>query len=51
MGAIDDKPTADVADIAGAKNYVTEAIAAVAGGKEVAETITRPYGCSVKYKS
>lgn len=51
MGAIDDKPTSDTADIATAKNYVTEAIAAVTSGKEVTETITRPYGCSVKYKS
>lgn len=51
MGAIDDKPTSDVADIAGAKNYVRDAIAAVTSGKEVAETVTRPYGCSVKYKS
>jgi peroxiredoxin len=51
MGAIDDKPTSDVADIAGAKNYVSEAIAAVTSGKEVADAVTRPYGCSVKYKS
>lgn len=51
MGAIDDKPTTENADVAGARNYVAEAIADVAGGKEVAETITRPYGCSIKYKS
>lgn len=51
MGAIDDKPTSDVGDIAGAKNYVREAIAAVTSGKDVTETVTRPYGCSVKYKS
>jgi peroxiredoxin len=51
MGAIDDKPTTETADIAGAKNYVSEAITAVTSGQEVAETVTRPYGCSVKYKS
>lgn len=51
MGAIDDKPTSEVADIAGSRNYVMEAITAVTSGKEVAETVTRPYGCSVKYKS
>ena len=51
QGAIDDKPSADMEDIAIAKNYVRAAIDAVAAGKapEVAET--RSYGCSVKYGS
>ncbi len=49
MGAIDDRPTADPADIAGARNYVREALAAVAAGKPVPDPSTRPYGCSVKY--
>lgn len=49
MGAIDDKPTANVADIPGARNYVTEALAAVAAGQPVKLASTRPYGCSVKY--
>jgi peroxiredoxin len=48
-GAIDDKPTADQADIAGAKNYVTEALDAVLAGKPVETAETKPYGCSVKY--
>ena len=49
MGAIDDKPTADPADIAGAKNYVAEAIAALKAGKPVLHAQTKPYGCFVKY--
>ena len=49
MGAIDDRPTADPADIAGARNYVREALAAVAAGKPVRDPSTRPYGCTVKY--
>jgi peroxiredoxin len=49
MGAIDDKPSANVADIPGARNYVTEALTAVAAGQPVKLASTRPYGCSVKY--
>jgi peroxiredoxin len=49
MGAIDDKPVASPATIAGARNYVREALAAVEGGKPVAVASTEPYGCSVKY--
>jgi AhpC/TSA family len=51
MGAIDDKPTANPADIPGARNYATEALAAVAEGKPVKTASTRPYGCSVKYSA
>jgi peroxiredoxin len=50
-GAIDDKPTANPADIKAARNYVKEALAAVAAGKTPAVTTTRAYGCSVKYGS
>ncbi len=50
-GAIDDKPTANQADLKGARNYVTEALAAVAAGKAPEVTTTRAYGCSVKYGS
>jgi len=49
MGAIDDKATADPDDIKDAKNYVTEAIAALKAGKTVAIKQTKPYGCFVKY--
>lgn len=49
-GAIDDKPTANVADIPTARSYLKEALAAVADGKPVAVATTRAYGCSVKYQ-
>lgn len=48
-GAIDDKSTSDPADIAGAKNYVSEALKEAQAGQPVATASTRPYGCSVKY--
>lgn len=50
MGGIDDKPTTDVADIPTAKNYVRLALAAIASGAPVPDPVTRPYGCSVKYR-
>jgi peroxiredoxin len=50
-GAIDDKPTTDVADVASAQNYVSAALAAAMAGKPVATAATKPYGCSVKYAS
>ena len=50
MGAIDDRPTTDVADVPGARNYVRLALAAIADGKPVQDPITKPYGCSVKYR-
>jgi len=49
-GAIDDKPTHDVADINGAKNYVLAAYQEARAGKPVSVATTAPYGCSVKYK-
>ncbi|MGK2286737.1 thioredoxin family protein [Pedomonas sp. V897] len=49
MGAIDDKPTANPDDIKTAKNYVTAALASVKAGQPVADSATKPYGCSVKY--
>lgn len=48
-GAIDDKSTSDPADIASAKNYVSEALKEAEAGQPVATANTRPYGCSVKY--
>jgi peroxiredoxin len=51
MGAIDDIPSADVADIAHAKNYVAAAIEEVKAGKRVSVPATKAYGCSVKYAS
>jgi len=50
-GAIDSKPTANVADIAGATNHVKAALAETLAGKPVSVAQTRAYGCSVKYPS
>jgi hypothetical protein len=45
-GAIDDNR--DVAKL-GEVNYVAAALTAIVAGEQVAESETRPYGCSVKY--
>ena len=50
-GAIDDKPTTDRADVAGATNYVSAALTEAMSGKPVTKSTSRPYGCSVKYGS
>jgi hypothetical protein len=49
-GAIDNRPTANKDDIAGATNYVSLALEQAMAGQPVATASTRPYGCSVKYK-
>lgn len=49
MGGIDDKPTADVADIKTAKNHVTAALADLKAKRAVQTASSKPYGCSVKY--
>lgn len=51
MGAIDDKPTANNADVKTARNYVREALDAVKNGTPVKTVSTRPYGCTVKYSA
>ncbi len=48
-GAIDSRPTANPADIAGATNWVNQALVEALAGKPVSTATTRPYGCSVKY--
>jgi hypothetical protein len=48
-GAIDDQPTPDPASLNGAKNYVSAALEESMAGKPVQVTVTRSYGCSVKY--
>lgn len=50
-GAIDDKPTTDVADVPGATNYLNAALNEAMAGKAVSMPATKPYGCSVKYAS
>ena len=50
-GGIDSIPSASVDDIKTATNYVRQAMNEVVAGKAVSMPTTRPYGCSVKYKS
>lgn len=50
-GAIDDNDSTNPEDAAGAKNYVRAAVDSILAGKPVETTQTKPYGCSVKYKS
>jgi peroxiredoxin len=51
MGGIDDKPTARLEDLKGARNFVDEALSEIAQGKPVSATGSRAYGCSIKYAS
>ena len=48
-GGIDSIPSADQADIAKAENYISSALKALAAGKSINQSSTRPYGCTVKY--
>ncbi len=48
-GAIDDRPTTDLAAVKGARNYVSLALDEAMAGKAVSVPTSRPYGCSVKY--
>jgi hypothetical protein len=48
-GGIDSIPSANADDIAKAKQYVRAALDEVLAGKPVADSSTRPYGCSLKY--
>ncbi len=48
-GAIDDKPSTNLADIATAHNYVKAALDETLAGRPVAIAATTAYGCSVKY--
>ena len=48
-GAIDDKQSSKVKDIATATNYVRAALDAGLAGQPIAVAQTHPYGCDVKY--
>jgi peroxiredoxin len=50
-GGIDSIPSSSVDDIKTATNYVRQTMNEVVAGKSVSMPTTRPYGCSVKYKS
>jgi len=49
MGGIDDKPSSSWKSVEGAHNHVAAALGDLAAGRAVANPVTRPYGCSVKY--
>ncbi|HEU0208278.1 MAG TPA: thioredoxin family protein [Candidatus Udaeobacter sp.] len=50
-GAIDSKATPNPSDIPSSTNYVKAALDESLAGKSVSTPETKPYGCSVKYKS
>lgn len=50
-GAIDNKASPNPADIPSSTNYVKSALDESLAGKPVSNAQTKPYGCSVKYKS
>ena len=50
MGGIDSIASTRVEDIPKAEPYARNALKAVVAGQAVSKPVTRPYGCSVKYK-
>jgi peroxiredoxin len=48
-GAIDDKPSTEISSLAGATNYVDQALEAHQNGQKILVEATKAYGCSVKY--
>ncbi len=50
-GGIDSIASASSADIPKAINYVKVSLSELTSGKPISNSTTRPYGCSVKYKS
>ena len=50
-GGIDDKRSANIADVKIAKNFVSAALDEMKAGKAISVSTSTPYGCSVKYKS
>lgn len=50
-GGIDSIPSARPDDIKTATNYVNQALGEAFGGRPISAAATRPYGCSIKYKS
>jgi hypothetical protein len=50
MGGADSIASTRDEDIARAEPYAREALEAVAAGEPVPHAVTRPYGCTVKYK-
>ena len=51
MGGIDDRPYQDPESLKGAKAYVANALADLKAGRAVADPVSAPYGCAVRYGS
>ena len=50
-GGIDSIPSSRADDVKTAVNYVKQSVAQALAGQPLSNPVTRPYGCSVKYKS
>jgi len=50
-GGIDSVPSSRIDDIKTAVNYVKQGVREALAGQPLAAATTRPYGCSIKYKS
>ncbi|MBK6296038.1 MAG: thioredoxin family protein [Rhodoferax sp.] len=50
-GAIDSIPSSRVDDIKTATNYVRQSLTEALASKPISTPVTKPYGCSVKYKA
>jgi peroxiredoxin len=50
-GGIDSIPSSNMDDIKAAVNYVRQGLDETLSGKPISAATTRPYGCSIKYKS
>jgi hypothetical protein len=49
-GGIDSIPSSNPDDIKKAVNYVKQGLGEALTGKPISASVTRPYGCSIKYK-
>lgn len=49
IGAIDDHPSTDAADIPKSVNYLKQAVTQAMAGQAITTASTKSYGCSVKY--
>jgi peroxiredoxin len=50
-GGIDSIPSSNKDDVAKATNYVQQSLIEHGSGKAISNASTKPYGCSIKYKS
>jgi peroxiredoxin len=50
-GGIDDKASTDLDDIKTATNYVAASLDVLLAGAQLEMKVSKPYGCSVKYKN